>query len=327
MNQTRPILSIVIPLYNSAGTLPQLMSELSQLSVEGGLEVVLVNDGSHDNTEQIARELIRSTAIPVTFISLSRNFGEHNAVLEGVRASSADFVITMDDDLQNPPSEVLKLLQTAQTEKRDVVYSAYQKKEHSVWRNFGSWLTNFIANWSIDKPKGLYLSSFRCISRFVADEIGKSRTPYPYIDGLIFQVTQNFGVVTVRHNPRSSGKSGYTLSRLLRLWMSMLINGSIIPLRLAAVLGIGMSVLGFIALIEVFVEHFSHNTPLGWGSIMAALLLFSGTQLLLLGVMGEYVGRNYLGVSGKPQSIVRYRAANASAPAKVSEARAERETW
>src|SRR3954452_20995931 len=142
MNLVRPTLSIVVPLYNSAATIARLLEELSAIQMEGGLEIVLVNDGSRDETERLAVQLIEKCAVPVTFISLSRNFGEHNAVMQGLRASSGEFVITMDDDLQNPPAEVLKLLRVAQTEQRDVVYSVYDEKRHAWWRNFGSSLTN-----------------------------------------------------------------------------------------------------------------------------------------------------------------------------------------
>jgi undecaprenyl-phosphate 4-deoxy-4-formamido-L-arabinose transferase len=308
MNLGSPTLSIVIPLYNSASTLPRLLEELCALSIEGGYELVLVNDGSRDETERLALQLIDRCSVPVTFISLSRNFGEHNAVLQGLRASTGEFVVTMDDDLQNPPSEVAKLLHVAQTENREVVYSVYEEKKHAWWRNVGSRLTNLLADWSIDKPKGLYLSSFRCISRFIADEISKSENPYPYIDALIFQITQNVGVVTVRHDPRESGQSGYTLRKLLRLWLSMLVNASIMPLRFATVVGMAMSALGFVSVVYVLINHFVRQEPLGWGSLMAALAIFSGTQLLLLGIVGEYIGRIYLRVSDKPQSVVRHRA-------------------
>ncbi len=280
-----------------------------------------MNDGSRDTTEAVARQLLDSCPVPVTFLSHSRNFGEHNAILTGLRASCGEYIVTMDDDLQNPPSEVLKLLQTAQTENREVVYSAYEKKRHPGWRNLGSRLTNLLADWSIDKPHGLYLSSFRCLSRFVADEVAKSSNPTPYIDGLIFQVTQNIGVVTVRHDPRSAGESGYTLRRLLRLWMSMLINASVMPLRVATLIGMISSAVGFVAFIAVLINHFVSREPLGWGSLMSALLVFSGTQLLLLGVVGEYVGRTYLHVSEKPQSIVRSRISKCQPTTKVDDSR------
>lgn len=310
MNTAPPRVSIVVALYNSASTLPMLMKELSSLKVNGAIEIILVNDGSRDTTEEIARKLIETSPVPVTLISLSRNFGEHNAVMAGLRATTGEFIITMDDDMQNPPSEVPKLLQVAQMEKRDVVYTIYRQKKHALWRNWGSSLTNLLANWTIDKPKGLYLSSFRCMSRFLVQEITKSKNPYPYIDALILQVTQNVGVVTVRHDERPSGESGYTVRALLRLWMSMLINASVMPLRIATLAGIATSVLGFVCFIGVLINHYVKQEPLGWASLMAALLIFSGTQLLLLGIFGEYIGRIYLRVSEKPQSVVRERTSN-----------------
>ena len=342
MNSPRPLLSVVVPLFNSAATLPRLLDQLSAIPIEGEVELVLVNDGSRDATEATALRLIETATVPVTFVSLSRNFGEHNAVLAGLRASTGEWVVTMDGaahevaiageavtvdgaavvvdapyvpgQLQNPPSEVPKLLAVARSEKREVVYSAYDEKKHSWWRNLGSRLTNAFADWSIDKPKGLYLSSFRCLSRFVADEVAKSSNPTPYIDALIFQVTQNVGVVTVRHDPRADGSSGYTLRALLRLWVSMLINASVMPLRVATLLGIAMSLIGFVSFLAVLINHFINREPLGWGSLMAALLLFSGTQLLLLGVVGEYIGRTYLRVSEKPQSVVRLQMTNGREP-------------
>ena len=307
MDEPAPHLSIVIPLFNAALTLPALLQELSALEVSGGVELILVNDGSSDETEAVALKLTRESRMPVTFLSLSRNFGEHNAVLAGLRAVSGRYVVTMDDDLQNPPSEALKLLATAEAEKRDVVFAIYDRKEHNWWRNAGSRLTNLIADYVVEKPKKLYLSSFRCMSRFVADEVAKSRTPYPYIDGLIFQVTQNAGTVRVLHVERTTGSSGYNFRKLVRLWISMLVNVSILPLRLMTFAGMLTSALGFLAVIEVVLEHMVRKTPTGWSSLMAAMLLLSGTQLLLLGILGEYVGRIYLGISEKPQSVVRER--------------------
>jgi len=305
MADSTPHLSIVVPLYNAAATLPALYQEISALQVEGGHELIIVNDGSRDETEAVALKLVRESQMPMTFLSLSRNFGEHNAVLAGLRASSGRYAITMDDDLQNPPSEIPKLLAVAEAENRDVVFGIYERKEHAWWRNAGSQLTNLIADFVVEKPKKLYLCSFRCLSRFVVDEITKSRTPYPYIDGLIFQVTQNVGTARVRHVERTQGNSGYSFRKLMRLWISMLVNVSILPLRLMTLAGMITSALGFLAVIEVVLEHIWARTPTGWSSLMAAMLLLSGTQLLLLGILGEYVGRIYLGISEKPQSVVR----------------------
>jgi glycosyltransferase involved in cell wall biosynthesis len=305
MANSTPHLSIVVPLYNAAATLPALHQEISALQVEGGHELIIVNDGSRDETEAVALKLVRESQIPMTFLSLSRNFGEHNAVLAGLRAVSGRYAVTLDDDLQNPPSEALKLLAVAEAENRDVVFGIYDRKEHAWWRNAGSRLTNLIADFVVEKPKKLYLCSFRCLSRFVIDEITKSRTPYPYIDGLIFQVTQNVGTARVRHVERTQGSSGYNFRKLMRLWISMLVNVSILPLRLMTLAGMITSALGFLAIIEVVLEHIWFGTPTGWSSLMAAMLLLSGTQLLLLGILGEYVGRIYLGISEKPQSVVR----------------------
>jgi glycosyltransferase involved in cell wall biosynthesis len=305
MGESTPQLSIVIPLFDAALSLPALCRELSALEIAGGHELILVNDGSRDETEAVALKLTRESSIPITLLSLSRNFGEHNAVLAGLRASTGRYVVTMDDDLQNPPSEVLKLLAVAESEQRDVVYAIYERKEHVWWRNLGSTLTNFIADYVVDKPKKLYLSSFRCMTRLVADEVAKSRNPYPYIDGLIFQVSQNAGVARVRHVEREQGRSGYTMRKLVRLWLSMLVNFSVLPLRLMTFAGMITSALGFLAVIEVVLEHMLNKTPTGWSSLMAAMLLLSGTQLVLLGILGEYVGRIYLGVSDKPQSVIR----------------------
>ena len=305
MAESSPHLSIVIPLYNAAETLPALYREISALQVAGGHELIIVNDGSRDETEAVALKLTRESALPMTFLSLSRNFGEHNAVLAGLRAVSGRYAVTMDDDLQNPPSEALKLLAVAEAEKRDVVFGVYEHKEHSWWRNAGSWLTNRLADFVVDKPRKLYLCSFRCLSRFVIDEITKSRTPYPYIDGLIFQVTQNVGPARVRHAERTQGASGYNFRKLIRLWISMLVNVSVVPLRLMTLAGMLTSALGFLAVIEVVFEHLLQKQPTGWSSTMAAILVLAGIQLLLLGIMGEYIGRIYLGISEKPQSVVR----------------------
>ena len=301
----RPALSIVVPLYNSEETLERLLLELTALPVEGGCELVLVNDGSRDNTAAACERLMKQYSRPIKLVKLARNFGEHNAVMAGLHHARGAHVITMDDDLQNPPSEVLTLLNHARTTGFEVVYSYYEKKQHEGWRNLGSWLTNSVADLLLDKPKGLYLSSFRCMSAFVVTEICRYDGPFAYVDGLILQVTQNIGRVLVAHAPRRSGQSGYTLSRLLKLWLNMFVNFSVIPLHLATMLGFGAAAVGFVFTLAVVAEHYLYKTPLGWGSLMAALLVFSGTQLLVLGMAGEYIGRIYLTVNKRPQFVSR----------------------
>ena len=301
----KPLLTIVVPLYNSADTLERLVAELTKLQIPGGHELVLVNDGSKDSTAELAEQLVKQTDFPITLVKLARNYGEHNAVMAGLHHVRGEFVINMDDDLQNPPSEVLKLLEFAQKNRHEVVYSFYGDKRHESWRNFGSWLTNRVADVLLDKPKGLYLSSFRCMSAFVVKEICNYDGPFVYVDGLILQVTQNIGRVQVAHAAREAGRSGYTLMKLVKLWLSMFVNFSTVPLHLATMLGFALAGFGFLYAVEVVVEHFIFQNPLGWSSLMAALLVFSGTQLLVLGLVGEYLGRLYLTANKKPQFVVR----------------------
>ena len=197
-----PALSFVIPLYYSAETIGPLVKEIEGLTVEGGHELVLVNDGSRDATAGLCRELLREARIPITFINHARNYGEHNAVLTGYRHARGAYVVSLDDDGQNPPAEAVRLWQHAKAAGLDVVYGHYAQKEHSAFRNFGSWLTNRITDWVLDKPRGFYLSSFRCVSAFVAREVAAHSGPYPYIDGLILQVTQNIDAIEVHHAER-----------------------------------------------------------------------------------------------------------------------------
>jgi glycosyltransferase involved in cell wall biosynthesis len=302
---TRPLLSIVVPLYRSADSIERLIKELSDLQVEGGCEIVLVNDGSPDNTAECAEKFMQGSSRAITLVKLSRNFGEYNAVMAGLHHARGEYIVTMDDDLQNPPSEVLKLLQHAREGRYDVVYSYYAEKQHDRWRNFGSWLTNRVSDLLLDKPRGLYLSSFRVISAFVAKEICRHDGPYVYVDGLILQVTQNIGKLQVVHAERATGASGYTFRRLVRLWLIMFVGFSVMPLRLATLLGFLMAGSGFLFTVVVVVIRMMYGSVEGWSSLMAALLLFSGTQLILLGVAGEYIGRTYLTANRKPQFVVR----------------------
>lgn len=298
-------LSIVIPVYNSAGTIGRVVEELAALPIEGGFEIVLVNDGSKDDSAAVCGRLVREHDIPITFIQLSRNFGEHNAVMAGLHHTRGEYVITMDDDMQNPPSEVVKLYTYTRTSGCDVVYTAFQNKEHDSFRNFGSWLTNRAADILLEKPKGLYLSSFRCMNAFVVEQICQYAGPFSYIDGLILQVTQNIGTMEVVHLPREIGRSNYTFRKLVHLWLNMFVNFSIMPLHISTILGIVLSVIGILGVIEVTVEYLLLGTPRGYGTIVCTILIFSGVQLFILGLIGEYIGRLHLTSNKRPQFVVK----------------------
>jgi undecaprenyl-phosphate 4-deoxy-4-formamido-L-arabinose transferase len=303
-------LSVVIPVYNGANSVPVLVQKLSELKVEdpdypGGMEIILVVDGSPDHSITVCRELCKKLRTPITVANLSRNFGEHNAVMAGFSLARGAYLINMDDDLQNPPEEVINLWRYTRDNRFDVVYTCYAEKQHAGWRNLGSQFTNWCADTLLDKPKGIYLSSFRCISAFTAKAVLNHTGPFPYIDGLIMQVTQNIGSLTVKHLPRAGGKSNYTLARLLRLFLSMFLNFSVIPLRIASIAGAVVGIAGFIALVWILIEALGGGTPRGWAFMTASLLFLTGTQLIMFGLMGEYIGRMFLTTNKRPQFIIR----------------------
>ena len=293
-------LSVIIPVYNGSATISELVDEL-KIQLSGiDYEVVLVNDGSSDNSEQVCLGLLNHEK-GITFISLRKNVGEHNAVMCGLKHSRGDCAVIIDDDFQNPPSEILKLYKELQ-KGYDVVYSKYRKKEHSFFRNLSSGVNDFFATILMEKPKHLYLSSFKIIHREVINEIIKYNGPFPYIDGLILRVTSSISSVFVEHSRRKEGKSNYNLGRLVSLYLNMVINFSIKPLRLMIFLGFFLFLLGVILSFTFIIEKLANpHVPIGWTAIVTLITTFSGFQILFLGVMGEYVGKQYLDQNATPQ--------------------------
>jgi glycosyltransferase involved in cell wall biosynthesis len=301
-----PALSFVIPLYQSADTIGPLVHEIEALVVEGGHEIILVNDGSRDATSGVCRELVHNAKVPVVLIEHARNYGEHNAVLTGWRHACGAHIVNLDDDGQQPPLEAVRLWRHAKDTGLDVVFGHYDVKHHDSWRNLGSWFTNRLTDWTLEKPHGFYLSSFRCVTAFVARQVAAHTGPFPYIDGLILQVTQHIGSISVRHEPRKVGRSTYTLRRLVRLWLSAWVNFSVLPLRVTTLLGLTIAAVGFVGLtLVVYLWVTSQGPPSGFGLVLSSLFVFSGTQLVMLGLIGEYIGRMFLTVNQRPQAVVR----------------------
>src|SRR5687767_4758790 len=221
--------SIVIPVYRGGESIAHLVPALREsLSAYYELEIILVNDGSPDHSAAVCRGLAADFE-EVKFVNLSRNFGEHNAVMAGLRYVTGECAVIMDDDCQNPPEEVTKLVEEL-CRGYDVVFACYEKKHHSWLRNLGSRFNNEVATILLHKPRDLYLSSFKAISRFAIDEVVRYSGPYPYLDGLLLRFTSNYSRVTVRHVSRAGGSSGYTMRKLISLWLNMFTNFSVLPL-------------------------------------------------------------------------------------------------
>jgi undecaprenyl-phosphate 4-deoxy-4-formamido-L-arabinose transferase len=303
-----PELSLVIPVYNGSRTIGPLVERIAAIFASTSFEIVLVNDGSGDDSETVCARLAEKFPQSTMLMQLSRNFGEHSAVLAGLSQSRGKYVAVLDDDGQNPPEEVAQMLEELKRKNYDVVYGHYIDKQHSWFRNAGSRFNDRMATLMLDKPKDLYLSSFKVMNRFVVNEIIKYRGPFPYIDGLIYRVTRRIGQIRVEHRANISGPSRYTFRKLVRLWLNMFLNFSVKPLRLSVYVGLLASCLSVLALIGIFVDKvwIEPGWPVGIPTVLASIVFFSGIQLLILGLIGEYLGRLYLDHTGTPQYIARY---------------------
>jgi len=317
--------SVVIPVYNAEDTIANLVDQLiEKLGESYNLEIILVNDRSKDASEQVCIDLFHKHPSTVSFFSLAKNVGEHNAVMAGLNNVSGEYAVIMDDDFQNPIQEVQRLIDYATQTEFDVVYTYYEKKEHSLFRNLGSKFNDIVANWMLHKPKDLYLSSFKTIKKALIDEVVKYDLPFPYIDGLILRSTESIGKLKVEHAARQVGKSGYTLRKLVSLWLNMFINFSILPLRFATFLGFGFAGVGFILGVMAVIERLLNpHLPQGYTFLFVFIALISGVQLISVGILGEYIGRFFLSQSKMPQYTI--KSAYHSKPRLINEHREKKE--
>jgi len=300
-------LSIVIPVYNAEKTIESLCNTLIHLyAQQHELEIVLVNDNSSDSTDLICRRLHDTFKNTITYIRLARNFSEHNAVMAGLNSMTGSLCVIMDDDFQNPPEEVGRLV--AEMERGyDVVYSQYPQKMDSLLRNIGSRFNDWIANLILKKPAGLYLSSFKIMNRFLVNEVIRYTGPDPYLDAIILRSTASIGRIEVRHDKRAHGRSGYTLGKLVSLWGNMVVSYSLIPLRILGMIGLVMTFVGVCVGGTSLVDHLlpSRIDPSEYETLTSVITFFRGFQLLAISVVGEYVGRIYLSLNADPQFVVR----------------------
>jgi len=300
-------ISYVIPCYRSEKTLPAVVAEINATMAkltEYEYEIVLVNDCSPDDTFEVIKGLSQADE-RIIGVNLAKNFGQHAALMAGYSHCSGDIVISLDDDGQTPADEADKLIAAIEAGS-DVVYAKYANKKHSGFRNFGSKVNERMTRIMLGKPKDLYISSYFAARRFIIDEMLKYKNSYPYVIGLVLRSTKNIVNVDVTHRERELGTSGYTLSKLFGLWMNGFTAFSIKPLRIATVSGAIFAILAFIYGIYSVVKKFVRpDVPIGYSALICAIVFMSGMTMLMLGLIGEYIGRSYMAMNNSPQYVVR----------------------
>ena len=303
----KQLVSFVIPCYRSAETIGSVVDEIE--AAMGELErydheIILVNDCSPDDTIGTIRALVAADD-HVTGVDLAKNFGQHAALMAGFHKCSGDIIVCLDDDGQTPADEVDKLLDKLE-EGYDAVYASYEHKQHSAFRNLGSKVNELMTRMMLNKPADLYISSYFAVKRFVVEDMIRYENSYPYVIGLVLRATKNIINVPVCHREREEGNSGYTLKKLLGLWFNGFTAFSVKPLRIATSLGLGCAGLGFIYGIYTIIKRLVNpNVPMGFSALMAALVFFGGMIMIMLGLIGEYVGRIYISMNNSPQYVIR----------------------
>ena len=304
-------ISFVIPCYRSEQTIGHVVAEIDgkmQEMSDYEYEIILVNDCSPDHTLEALRALCAEKPSGNGMrkgISFAKNFGQHSALMAGLRASLGDYVVCLDDDGQTPANEVDKLIDKLE-EGFDAVYAKYEHKHHSAFRNLGSKVNELMTRVMLGKPKELFISSYFAVRRFVVDDMIRYENSYPYVIGLVLRSTKSITNVVVNHRDRERGNSGYTMKKLLGLWFNGFTAFSVKPLRIATALGSISAVIGFLYGIYTIIKKFVNpDVPMGFSSTMAAIVFFGGMIMLMLGMIGEYIGRIYISMNNSPQYVIR----------------------
>ena len=310
-------LSFVIPCYRSANTIETVVQEirdtvaarnaatpLTESAQKYDYEIVLVNDCSPDNVWNVIERLAAEDN-HIKGICLAKNFGQHSALMAGYAQTTGDYVVSLDDDGQTPASETFKLVDKLE-EGYDVVYGYYLHSTQHLFRRFGTWVNKKMAEAIIGQPKTLRTTSFFIMRKFIVDEIVRYPHPFAYIGGLVFRATKNLGNVQVKHRRRLEGESGYTIASLIGLWINGFTAFSVKPLRAATFIGLICAAIGFAAGIFVIYKKLMFpGVPVGYTSMLATMLFIGGMIMLLLGLIGEYVGRIYISMNLAPQYVIR----------------------
>lgn len=299
-----PSLSVVIPCYNSEGTIALVVQRLREALADYPLEIILVNDGSRDRTGEVILDLVAQYP-EVTAINLMRNFGQHNALLCGIRAAKHELIVTLDDDLQNPPEEVPRLLARL-AEGYDVVYGTPAAERHGLFRNLASQVTKMVLQGAMGAETARKVSAFRTFRSQVRGAFEHYSGPFVSIDVLLTWGTTRFSSLPVRHEPRTIGKSNYTLRKLIVHALNLMTGFSVLPLQLASMVGFMFTFLGLLVLVYVIGRYLIEGGSVpGFPFLASIIAIFSGAQLFALGILGEYIARIFFRSMDKPSYVVR----------------------
>lgn len=297
-------LSFVIPCYGSEKTISNVIDGIVDVVGKNPYEIICVNDCSPDGVYSVLEGIAKKNK-NLKVVNLSKNFGQHCALMAGYNQVTGDIVISLDDDGQTDPKDCFKLID-ALNAGADVAYARYVEKKESPFRLFGSWTAKKMGQLLCSIPKNLDLNSYYACKRFVIDEVIRYDGAYPYLYGLIFRVTRNAVNVDMPHHERDSGRSGYSLAKLVSLWMNGFTAFSVKPLRLATIMGCVVAAAGFLYAIYTIVRKFLNpSAPLGYASLMCVLLFIGGMVMLMLGLIGEYIGRAYICLNKSPQYVIK----------------------
>lgn len=301
--------SFCIPCYRSQNTISIVINEIqsmfSKSNVKYDYEIICAVDGSPDNVFQVLSELAKYNK-KIKVINFSKNFGQASAQIATFSYVEGDYIVCLDDDGQCPLDKLWDLFEPIKNGK-DVSFAKYPSKTQSAFKNFGSKINKLMMKSMLDVPKNFESSNFFIMKRFIVDEIKKYSNPYPYLEGLLSQNTKNYGFVEIDERERISGSTGYTFSKLISLWFNGLTNFSIKPLRISSLIGIFCAIIGFCFGIFTIVRKllYFNSIDVGWSSIVSIILFIGGLIMLMLGMIGEYIGRIYISINNTPQYVVK----------------------
>jgi len=305
--------SFVIPCYKSEQTIEEVVSDIkTAVGTRSGdleYEIILVNDNSPDNVWNAITRM-SSEDKKVKGYRLSKNFGQYAALMAGYKKASGDIIISLDDDGQTPAAGAIALIDKI-NEGYDVVFGRYLERRDSGFRKFGTYLNKKMSESLIGKPRHIDVTSYYAMKRYVAESMVQYDNPYPYIAGLIFRTTNNCANVDIQHEYRTEGKSGYTLKKLFSLWLNGFTSFSVKPLRIATILGFICSIVGFAVIVYTVIDRILNpDMPAGYSALASMVLFIGGITMIMLGVIGEYIGRAYISINKSPQYVIKDSAVN-----------------